>query len=150
MINTFVWVFAIIAFLIIEGQTAALVSIWFAVGSVFALIACALGANLWVQITAFVIFSAISVLLLRNIAVKKNKNTSEKVNLDRIIGQEVIITKTVDNSKGEGLAKINDVEWKVKSENGEIIEAEEVVKVIKIEGVKLIVKKIQVPDMAER
>ena len=68
-------------------------------------------------------------------------NKKEKTNLDRIIGQEVLITRTVDNTAREGAASINDVEWKVKSENGEIIPAGETAKVTDIDGVKLIVTK---------
>lgn len=149
MINTFIWILATCAFLIIESQTTALVSIWFAVGSVFALVSCVLGANVWVQLLTFVVFSGISVLFLRNIAVKKSEKPKESINLDRIIGQEVVITKAVDN-ESYGLAKINDVEWKVKSQSGELIEAGEKVKVLKIDGVKLIVEKIKEPYMAER
>jgi len=139
MIDTFCWVVAIIVFLVVEASTAVLVSIWFAVGSLAALIASALGVDVLGQILTFVVFSAASIIVLRKFAVKKNN--AGKINLDRIIGQNILISQSVDNSKNEGLAKINDVEWRVKSCDGEIIEEGELATVVEIEGVKLIVRK---------
>ena len=139
MIDTFCWVVAIIVFLVVEASTAVLVSIWFAVGSLAALIASALGVDVLGQILTFVVFSAASIIVLRKFAVKKNN--AGKINLDRIIGQNILISQTVDNSKNEGLAKINDVEWRVRSYDGEIIEEGELATVVEIEGVKLIVRK---------
>ncbi|MBR4890718.1 MAG: NfeD family protein [Clostridia bacterium] len=139
MIDTFCWVVAIVVFLIVEASTAALVSIWFAIGSLAALIASVLGVDVLGQILTFVVFSAASIIVLRKFAVKKNN--TDKINLDRIIGQNILIFQTVDNSKSEGLARINGIEWRVKSEDGEIIEEGELATVVKIDGVKLIVRK---------
>ena len=139
--NEIFWIAAIIIFSVAEALTAGLVSIWFAGGALGGLITAALGAELYVQLLVFVIVSAVLVAVFRKVAVRSIKKDGEKTNYDRIIGQEVIISQTVDNSKNVGNALVNDVEWKVKSEDGEIIHSGEKVKVKKIEGVKLIVKK---------
>ena len=141
MINEICWILAIVVFLILEASASALISIWFAGGALAALIAAMCGVSVPVQLLVFLTVSVVCVILLRRVALKTFGNKKEKTNLDRIIGQEVLITRTVDNTAREGAASINDVEWKVKSENGEIIPAGETAKVTDIEGVKLIIKK---------
>ncbi|MBQ7793044.1 MAG: NfeD family protein, partial [Clostridia bacterium] len=89
----------------------------------------------------FLVVSALCLFALRKAAFKNMKKGKGKTNLDRIIGQEIIVTETVDNTKNSGTAKINDVVWRVKSENGEIIAEGETAAVTDIDGVKLIVRK---------
>lgn len=139
--NIFLWTAAIVLFLIIEALTTAIVSIWFSIGSLAALIACALGADIYVQVLVFVLFSVVSIVCLRKIAVKKSRIGNERINLERIVGQNIVITQAVDNTLGSGMAKINDVEWRVISDNGEIIDAGEVATVVSIDGVKLVARK---------
>lgn len=142
MITTqILWIAAIIVFSIIEATTAGLVSIWFAGGALASLIASLLGAGVTSQIFVFIIVSLILILILRRVAVKHFKIGNIKTNFDRIIGSDIIITQTVDNKVNQGAALVNDIEWKVKSENGEILNAGETATVVKIEGVRLIVKK---------
>lgn len=140
-VNIFFWTAAIVAFLIIEAVTTALVSIWFSVGSLAALIACALGADIYIQVIVFVAFSVIAIVVIRKFAVNKLKNSNDKINLDRIVGRDIIIVETVDNTLGTGKAKVNDVEWRVISENGQIINAGESATVVSIDGVKLVARK---------
>jgi membrane protein implicated in regulation of membrane protease activity len=128
--------------LICEGITPALISIWFVPGAVIAIVLAALELAVWIQALVFFVVSIVSVVIFQSLFRKKLKGGKKNAtNLDRIIGQEVLITHTVDNTAREGTASINDVEWKVKSGNGEIIPAGETAKVTDIEGVKLIVTK---------
>ncbi len=150
MINAYFWIAAIILFLIIEGFTATLVSIWFSIGAFAALVAEAIGVGVTGQILTFIVFSAISIAGLRKIALRKSKENKSKINLDRIVGQRIIVTETVDKAEGTGVAKINDVDWRIVSEDGEVIEKGETVTVKDIDGVKLVVKKVEEPKVAER
>ncbi|MEE0944198.1 MAG: NfeD family protein [Clostridia bacterium] len=141
MIDSICWVVAIIVFAAVEAGTAMLVSIWFAGGSLAALIASLLGSGVYVQVLVFLVVSALCLFALRKAAFKNMKTGNGKTNLDRIIGQEIIITETVDNINRQGAADINDVKWKVKSETGEVISAGETATVTDIEGVKLVVRR---------
>ena len=140
MVNAVFWILAILAFLILEGITTALVSICFAGGSVAALLAMFCGAGMEIQALVFLLVSVLCIVFLRKFAVKSTQGKQTKTNLDRIIGQNVIVTQSIDNNKREGTVVINDIEWKVKSENGETIPAGKTVTVVGVEGVKLIVK----------
>ena len=131
-----------ILFLVLEGAISGLVSIWFAIGALGGFIASLFGAGFTLQITIFVVISIAAFIFVRKWAAKMFDKTSEKTDIDRFIGKQVIITENVDNKNNTGKAVINDVEWKVKSATGEIIEIGEEATVEKIEGVSLIVKKI--------
>ncbi len=141
MANEILWLVLVVIFCIVEASTAGLVSIWFAGGALIALISAIAGVNIYVQTLLFLLSSALLLFLLRKIAINSFKFKNEKTNTDRLIGQEVVITETVDNRGQIGKAKINDVEWKVKSESGDVIQKGETATVCKIEGVKLIVSK---------
>ena len=119
---TAVWVVLMIVFLIVEGVIPGLVSIWFALGSLAALIAAMLGAQIWLQGLWFVIVSLAALILT--------------------LGQECIVKETVDALHGTGAVFIAGKDWTARcSDPEQIIEAGTVAVVEKIEGVKLIVKK---------
>ncbi len=140
MTNEILWIAAILVFVIIEASTAAVISIWFAGGALAALIASVLGAGIGFQMFLFLLVSVILVAFLRKIAFKSLKQNDEKTNLDRIIGSEILISREVNNKMNQGSAFVGDVEWKVKSQNGEIIPENKEAVVVGIEGVRLVVK----------
>lgn len=140
MLEIVIWSVAVVVFLITEALTSSLTSIWFAGGAFASLISKFLGAGVWAQIIVFLTVSLLCVILVKKLYHKNEDDNKNPTNSDRLIGQKVLIVKDVDNSKGQGTAVVNDVEWKVKSENGEEISEGSVATVLKIEGVKLIVK----------
>lgn len=134
------WIVMLVAFVIIEASTAQLLTIWFAVGSLAALIAQMLGAEIWLQWLVFVAVSAIVVAATRPLVKKYARPKIQPTNADRYIGQTAIVTEDIDNLAGKGAVKVSGIEWSARSESGEIIKAQETVTVSKIDGVKLIVR----------
>ena len=136
-----VWIAAIVVFLIVEALTPSLVSIWFATGSLTALAVAVFGGNIYLQLIVFLVVSALCVLFIR----KYYKKTLTDKNLpdisERFIGTKIIVLEEVDNLREKGLAKISGVQWRLKSENGDVISEGERVIVTALEGVKLVVKK---------
>lgn len=139
MAGTF-WIVAVAVFSLVEALTSGLVSIWFAIGSLAGLFASYLTDSYLIQGIVFCVVSAVSFILLRKQALSTIAKSKIQTDIGRLIGKQILITQTVDNINNTGLAKINDVEWKVKSATGDIINAGETVTVEKIDGVKLIVK----------
>ncbi len=140
MKEVIIWAVALVAFLIIEGATAQLVTIWFAAGALVSLIAAVLKAPFWLQVVLFVGVSAVT-LFATWPAVKKIRNKkAEKLNADRVIGQTAVVTETIDNIEGTGSVKIDGVTWTARTAEQSRIEAGSQVTVEKIEGVKVIVK----------
>ena len=65
----------------------------------------------------------------------------EATNADRAIGQEAQVTEDIDNIHGKGAVVIRGVTWTARSEDGSIIPAGTMVKVLRIEGVKVFVER---------
>ena len=76
------WIVMLVAFVIIEALTAQLATIWFAVGSVAALIAQMAGAQVWLQWTIFVAVSAVVIIATRPLVKKITKQKAMPTNAD--------------------------------------------------------------------
>ena len=135
------WLVAIIAFTILEGLTYQIISIWFAVGAVGALIAVLFHASLPIQLAVFVVISVLCIVFTRPLFKKIIAGRIEKTNVDAIIGKNALVTADIDNIAGEGSVKINGLEWSARTAVNSKISIGEKVIVKKVDGVKLIVKK---------
>lgn len=136
-----IWLALIAAFVIIEAATAQLVTIWFAAGSVAALITCFVTDSIPVQIAVFVIVSAIALAVTRPLVRKITASKNQPTNADMYIGSEGIVTEDIHNLEGKGLVKVKGSLWTARTENdADTIEAGTKVTVKRIEGVKLIVE----------
>ena len=134
------WAVALVLLLIVEGATAQLVTIWFAAGALAALIAAALKAPLWLQITLFVVVSAVTLIATRPIVKKITNRKAESLNADRIIGRQAIVTERIDNLEGTGSIKVDGLTWTARSADDSVYEPGSQVTIDKIEGVKAIVR----------
>ena len=134
-----VWSVAIVVFLIIEAITVGIASIWFALGSICALLAALLGAPEWLQIVWFVAISLLTLFITRPIIKKYVHAKAQPTNADRVIGCSAVVVEEIDNLDGRGSVKIDGKEWTARSEDGSFIPSDSIVKVVRIEGVKLIV-----------
>lgn len=135
-----VWVAAIVFFGVAEAVTVNMVSLWFVGGAVAALIAQILGGPVWLQLLLFFVVSAGLLLALRPFVKKYVAPKRTPTNADMVLGKEAYITETVDNLRGTGALKMDGKTWSVRSVGGEILPEGMLVKVIKIEGVKLYVE----------
>ena len=134
------WAVALVLLLIVEGATAQLVTIWFAAGALAALTAAALKAPLWLQITLFVVVSAVTLAATRPIVKKITNRKAESLNADRIIGRQAIVTERIDNLEGTGTIKVDGLTWTARSADDSVFEPGSQVTIDKIEGVKAIVR----------
>ena len=135
------WLVLTVLFAVIEGVTPQLVSIWFAGGSLCAMIVSLFGAPLWVDIAVFVGVSALLLILTRPLIKKRWGPKVVRTNADAAIGKDAIVTARIDNVEGTGLVNLGGQIWSARSENGDPIDEGATVLVKRIEGVKLIVTK---------
>ena len=135
------WIGIFVVTVVIEVLTAgALVSVWFSVAALLALVAERLGFGFGVQLAVFIISSIVFVGYVMPI-VKRNLETSkEATNADRYIGMERTLRKGV-GSERDGEIKINDVTWLCTSEDRIPIDEGALVEIIGFEGSKAIVRK---------
>jgi len=135
---SYLWLILFILFLIIEGATLALVTIWFAGGALLAFLSSLIGLPIWFQILVFIISSVLMLVLLFPLAKKHLKVGQARTNVDALPGKMAVITKSITFNK-IGKASINGVIWSAKGD-GDFSEGE-IVRVLRIEGNKIIVEK---------
>ena len=136
-----VWLALLVLFIITEVATVQLTTVWFAGGALVSLILAAAGVkSIAIQIAVFLIVSTILLVATRPIVKKHINKKAQPTNANRCIGEKAIVTEEINNLLGKGSAKVNGVECTARSENGETFEAGTTVTVVKIDGVKLIVK----------
>ena len=137
---TTVWLIAMVALFVIEAAIPGLVSIWFAIGALAALISALVNAPLWLQIAWFFIVSVALLILTRPLVKKYVNGKVQPTNADVVIGKEAVVFEEIDNVRGTGAVRVGGKQWTARSEDGAVIGNGKVVTVLRIEGVKLIVK----------
>lgn len=144
---TVVWLVAMIILLIIEGVVPGLVSIWFALGALAALISALFGAPIWLQIVWFFLVSIISLALTRPLAKKYVNSRVQPTNADAVIGKDCIVVEDIDNILGVGAVVVGGKTWSARSVDENVKPRKgETVKALRIDGVKLIVAPADVRD----
>ena len=129
----FLWLALIVVFAVIEGATTALTTVWFIGGALAALAAALLHAELWLQITLFFAVSVVLLAALRPLVKKYLRPRTVRTNAAGNIGREAIVTEAIDNLHET-------------SADGSPVAVGTVVRIDAIEGVKLIVTPVPVPN----
>ena len=132
------WLALAVVFLIIEGVTVGLTTIWFAAGSFAALILSTFDAPFIAQVIVFLLTSFCLLLFTRKIFVEKLKTGKVATNVEALIGETGQVIADV-GPLDPGQVKVKGQEWSAVSSDETAIEAGRLVKIIAIEGVKLIV-----------
>jgi len=139
----FIWLTVFIIAIIVEFATSELVSIWFAGGSIIGLIlSCIGGVPYWAEIIVFIVVSAMLLLLLRPLTRKFLMRNGIASNVDELIGKKATVLKGMDELN-YGEVKVYGVIWTAVSSEGAIINKDDVVEILSIDGNKLIVKKVE-------
>ena len=136
------WLVAFVILIGIEAATMALTTIWFAGGALAAFIAALLGANVAVQVVLFLAVSIILLIFTRPVVMRMLNKHKTATNAESLIGEQAIVTQTINNLMGRGEVFINGLEWMARSQqDNDTIEKDTVVRILRIDGVKLIVER---------
>ena len=142
------WLVLLIVFAASEAITVGLTSIWFAAGALAALVAALLGGAVWIQITLFLAVSLLCLAAVRPLAKRHLNSKVEPTNADRVIGAQAQVTEDIDNIRGRGAVIIRGMAWSARSQDGSAIPAGTMVRVLRIEGVKVFVEPTSAPVSA--
>ncbi len=139
-----IWLGVMVVLLFIELVTVDMVAIWFAAAALVMVVITAIFPELFFvwQFCIFLTLSAVLVFSTRKIVkrlMKRKKN--QETNLELVINHTGRVVEEINNDLERGTVKINGLIWSARSENGELIAANELVTVIQIKGNKLIVTK---------
>ena len=137
------WTVMLLAFIAVEAITVSLVSAWFAAGALAAVICALLGGEIWLQSVLFFLVSGM-MLLLRPIAKKHFTPKLTKTNVDAVIGATGKVIARIDNDSATGKVRLGGMEWSARSTSGEILDEGTMIRVDKVEGVKVYVSPVRV------
>ena len=135
-----IWLALIVVFIIMEALTVQLISTWFAVGALAAMIVSLIGGAVWLQVTVFFTVSIVLFASLWPLARKHLKSRLVATNADALVGKLCTVTEEIDPVEG-GRVKVGDVTWSARSE--EEIPAGARVKILKIQGAKVFVEQVK-------
>lgn len=133
------WLIAAVALLVVEAVSVGLTSIWFSLGAVAALIVSFFTPNIWIQIGCFLAVSFLTLFGVRPAAQRFMASSRQATNADRVIGAEGVVVEAVDNLNAKGQVKVNGSIWTARAQDDTVIPLSTLVRVDRIEGVKLIV-----------
>lgn len=136
-----------IVFLIIEGLTTNLVTVWLSLSALLTSVIAYFTPKMYVlHLSLFVILSIILIVLTKPF-VKKVKKQKVSTNSDRLIDEIGIVVDDIDDVDFSGCVKVKGQSWSAKSLDGLKIEKNKKVKIHGIEGVKLIVSEIKEEEL---
>ncbi|MCD8160042.1 MAG: NfeD family protein [Clostridiales bacterium] len=140
-VDMVIWLVLLVAFSAAEAVTVGLVSLWFALGSLCALLLSLFIENIWAEIGVFLLVSVATLLLLRPLTNRFfSAKDRKRTNLDLVVGSDGVVLEEIDNLFARGQVKVGGQVWSARSQSGELIPADTVVTVLRIEGVKVFVQ----------
>ncbi len=138
-----IWMILFLFFAVFEFITPGnLITIWFALGALGALLMKQLGLGILPQALVFLIVSFASLVLLRPFTTKLMRGDTINTNYDRIIGQQFRLEKDYD-PKVWYQQRVNSQVWSIVNASKQPLLANTLVEIISIDGVKLVVKEIK-------
>lgn len=135
-----IWLAVVVVSLIAEFATMEMVSIWFVLGGLVAMILSAFHVMVEIQIAVFIAISVALLLSLRKIVLKYFSKDNVKTNFEAIIGRSFELIDPIKKNQN-GSLKVNDVVWTAISEDSDAeIESGTEVVITALRGNKVIVK----------
>lgn len=136
-----IWLVVAVLFAVAELMTTTLTLIWFSIGAVILIFLSSVIDSILIQVIIFTIISTSMLIIATKKFIKQDKNYKYNTNLQAIINKKAIVKETIYPNK-MGIVIIEGESWSAISHDNEKIDRDEIVEVLKIEGVKVVVKKI--------
>ncbi|MFV0381310.1 MAG: NfeD family protein [Breznakia sp.] len=134
------WIVIFFSVCAIEATSLQLVAIWFAIGSFVCVFLAYLGVDIGIQLAIFIIVSIISMLLFRPYALRRLNVNRMKTAPENVIGKNGIVSTHIHGPEYMGRARVEGMDWAILVENKCELHPGDIIKVLRIDGVKLIVK----------
>lgn len=138
-----VWLGIALLFLFLEALTTGLNFIWFSTGALASMIVSFITDSLVLQISVFVIVTALSLIAFRPIVKKRFNSKVTPTNFDRIIGRTAVVTEEIDNSKNAGQISVLGQIWSASSAEDMVVPKDTKVEIVEIKGVRAVVRSVK-------
>ncbi|MCL2558283.1 MAG: NfeD family protein [Treponema sp.] len=136
-----IWLALVVVFALFELGSYNLTTIWLAIAALVMVFLSLLleSLSLPAQALIFIAISAILLVFTRPLAIKKFKMGKTKTNVDDLVGKFVLLDRAIGEfEKGE--AKIGGQIWSVVSDDGLEVARGSRCEILRVEGVKLVVR----------
>lgn len=133
------WLAIAVIFGIGELFTAGLTLIWFSIGALITMFLTTYVESIPLQLLIFGVSSSLMLFIVTKKLVKKDEEYISNTNIDALIGKYGIVEEDLSNIK-YGIVNLEGEKWTAVSEEDVVIKKGEKVKVLRIDGVKLVVK----------
>lgn len=146
-----VWLIIAGVCLVIEIATVGFLVFWFAVAALITAILSLFIHSVIAQTVIFILTSVILILLTKPLTDKITKKDKAITNSNTVIGKEAIVTKEINITLGSvGQVKVSGDTWSAISENYDSpITVGSTVKILRIDGVKLVVEPVSIKSKEE-
>lgn len=134
------WLAIVIFALIIEAMSSALIAVWFVPAGIVCMVLEALNVPLYLQIVIFAILSVVGIVVFASKMRANIEKNKVQTNADSVIGCRAIVEVAL-LPDSVGRVKVKGMSWSAISADNSAIDEGCAVKVLKIDGVKLIVEK---------
>lgn len=137
----FIWIGFAIIMAVCEAFTTQLVSLWFVIGAVCAAVTIFFTDSILIQSVVFLTVSLAALIVTRPLVKRfKMKTKPTNTNANRLIGQTGDLLADIKDGESIGQVKVLGEIWSAKAQDSPIEKGTKV-KILAIEGVKLIVEK---------
>ncbi|MBP3592173.1 MAG: NfeD family protein [Clostridia bacterium] len=138
----YVWIGVIVAAIVLEMLTDQLIAVWFMPSAIVCAILDLCGVPMPWQLLVFLLVSVAGIVLSRTLLKKWLRFTKTATNVEAVVGEKCVVTERIDNYAGCGQAKVRGQIWSARSiDDDETFEAGEILRIVAVEGVRIICKK---------
>ncbi len=137
----FLWLAAVVGFLLLEASTFSMTSVWFAIGAAAALLTCLFTGSLRAQALVFIVVSALCLWAFRPLAAKLRRKATP-TNADRNLGREATVLTPV-TAEVPGRVRLDGVDWNARCVTpGDRLEPGERCRITEIHSTLLLVEPV--------
>ena len=137
-----IWLIAAGIFFVAEIITVGFFIFWLGVGSLLAMLVSFVTDSVIIQVAVFAVSSSILLFFTKPLAKRLSKSDNTATNSFSLINKKGIVTIDINSLEGTGQVKVNGEIWSAKTENNMVIPKDAQIKVLKIDGVKLVVEQV--------
>ena len=137
-----IWLIAAGVFFVAEIITVGFFIFWLGIGSLLAMLVSFITNSVIIQVATFAITSSVLLFFTKPLAKRLAKSDNAVTNSFSLINKTGIVTMDINPLEGVGQVKVNGEIWSAKTENQNTILKGSQIKVVKIDGVKLVVEQV--------
>ena len=142
----YIWIGFFILSVIVEVSTMNLIAIWFMPGTLLAIVLSLLAVPVWMQAAVWFVVTVTVFAATFRLSARLRRPRVQPTNADRVIGQTGVVTVAISDREQSGQVRVMGQIWSARTDGAErtdetadTIPVDTEVRVLRIEGVKLIV-----------